>query len=546
MEVQRKPGTGFPTAVNVHRDKLAPTRCDDALIVALQSADAFPHPATNIEVLETHISWIVLSGAFAYKIKKPVKLGFLDFSTLDLRRHFCEEELRLNRRWAPAIYLQVVPICGTMEAPRVGGEGPAFEYAVKMARFPQQAILAAQLDAGKLTMDDMIELAGMLADQHRQGKLPESGTGKRSIDSVAGPMLENFDYLVAHLDARLYQGLRNWTVQSLDALRHELTHRKQAGFIRDCHGDLHLGNLVRLPSGIVAFDCIEFSESLRRIDVISDVAFLAMDLAAHDRQDLAFGFLNRYFECTGDYEGMRVFGLYFVYHCLIRAKVLAIRSGERPRQDDRQADLAEMNHYCEVARRWMSQRSPGLIITCGYSGTGKTWLSAQLMTALPAIRARSDIERKRLAGLDESAPSGSGIGSGLYAADRTKQTYARLFEIARCVLQAPCHVILDAAFLGRAERRRARKLAKKLGAGFLILELYAPLDTLLQRLQQRAASGRDASEAGVAVLHHQLQTAAPLDDREDALALHIPTGEPLDVAFLQQRVRSALHVDLLH
>ena len=171
--------------------------------------------------------------------------------------------------------------------------------------------------------------------------------------------------------------------------------RQRDGFVRECHGDLHLRNLVRLPSGIVAFDCVEFSTELRNIDVISDVSFLVMDLVARGRQDLAYLFINRYLECTGDYAGMSVFGLYYVYHALIRAKVAAIRSVERTDETGRQHDLEEMAHCCAVARRWSESRTPLLIVMHGFSGSGKTTLSETLMSRLPAIRVRSDIERKR-------------------------------------------------------------------------------------------------------------------------------------------------------
>ena len=520
-------------------DKLWATARDETLIRSLLRADAFPHPARDIDLLETHISWVVLAGDFAYKIKKPVRLAFLDFSTLELRRRCCEEELRLNRRWAPQLYLSVVPITGTTEKPRVGGDGPAIEYAVRMVRFPQHAILAAELEAGHLTQEDMSEIAVMLAARHGQ-TLQVRVAGEDAVRDVAEPMLENFEYLGDSLDADSYSALKTWTEASLRTLDATLRQRAESGFVRECHGDLHLGNLVRLPSGIVAFDCIEFSEALRTIDVISDVAFLAMDLFAHGRSDLAYGFLNRYFECTGDYGAARVLPLYVVYHCLIRAKVLAIRSVERGEDAERRRDLDELHHYCDVAREWMSTGVPALIITFGCSGSGKTWLSNRLMSSLPAIRVRSDIERRRLAGIGETARSGSGVGRGIYDPAMTRRTYDCLLQAARTVLEAGMNVILDAAFLERSERLRARRLAAQSGATFLILEASAPRDVLVERLRRRTLHGRDVSEADAAVLEYQLAHAETPDGTESTQALRLDTSRQLDPAELAARVREAI------
>jgi uncharacterized protein len=512
---------------------------DETLIRSLSRAGAWPHPAGDIEVLETHISWVVLAGEYAYKIKKPVRLGFLDFSTLELRRRFCEEELRLNRQWAPQIYLDVVPITGTADRPRVGGDGTAIEYAVKMRRFPQQAILAAELEAGCLTGDDMIELAEMLAARHGQA-LQVRVKGIDAVRDVSAPMLENFDYLVDRLEGGTCASLRRWTEERLRSLDGVLRQRAGSGFVRECHGDLHLGNLVRLPSGIVAFDCIEFDAALRTIDVVSDVAFLVMDLVAHARRDLAYQFLNRYFECTGDYEGVRVLALYVVYHCLIRAKVLAIRSAERSDGRDRRRDLDEMRHYCDVASEWMPEHVPALLIACGLSGSGKTWLSSRIMLSLPAIRVRSDIERRRLAGIGETTRSDSGLDRGLYDSAMTRKTYDCLLQAARASLVSGMDVMLDASFLRRSERERARRLAEGCSAAFLIVEVRASRDILAARVRRRKREGRDASEADLGVLEHQLAIAEGLDEAEAKQALQFDTSGTAEASEFVDRVRAAI------
>ncbi len=361
---------------------LAAVGREEELIRSLLYERAYAHPVENIRLLDTHISWVILTGNFAYKIKKPIKLEFLDFSSLEQRRHFCEEELRLNRRWARDLYVEVVPISGSFEDPKVGGGGEPIEYAVKMVQFPQSAQLDAQLDAGLLTEADMIALAERIAAQH--GTIPACTqlSEKDTVRLVRHPMLENIEHLKQHVSWDELQGLSAWTGNNLQELWSTLIQRQEEGFVRECHGDLHLANLVRLPSGISAFDCLEFNAELRNIDVISDVSFLVMDLISRGRQDLAYSFINRYLECTGDYAGMSVFGLYFVYHALIRAKIAAIHSLERSEESDRQRDLDEMSHYCSVARRFTETSRPCLILMHGFSGSGKTWLSQQLDFAL--------------------------------------------------------------------------------------------------------------------------------------------------------------------
>lgn len=488
-------------------------------IQSLLRAAAFPHSTTEIRYLETHISWVVLTGPYAYKIKKPVSLRFLDFSTVELRKHFCDEELRLNRRWAPELYLGVVEIRGSPEAAAIEGKGPLIDYAIKMKQFPQSARLDAQLAAGTLDSDDMRSLAAMLASKHRDAdvKTPDI------LDSVSRPMMDNFDDIAKHYDQALLHSLKAWTVTALNELRPTLDDRRDHGFIRECHGDLHLANLVRLESGITAFDCVEFSAKLRDIDVISDVAFLVMDLVARQRDDLAYDFLNRYLECSGDYEGMQLFDLYFAYHCLIRAKIAVIRGSERSNPSEARADEGELLHYLAVAKDCVSRPPPIVIAMHGFSGSGKTWVSDRLLSALPAVRVRSDVERKRLHGYENTQRSGSAIGQGIYTDAASCVVYERLAEIATTLLDSGHNAIIDASFLKLAERNRMRDLANQLGANFLMLDTYASRSELLARLQARES---DASEADVDVLQHQLDFADPLTAVERLTTISVDTEVP--------------------
>jgi predicted kinase len=304
--------------------------------------------------------------------------------------------------------------------------------------------------------------------------------------------------------------------------------RCEKGFYRECHGDLHLGNLVRLANGIKAFDCIDFSSELRQIDVVADYGFLVMDLVARGRTDLAYVFLNRYLEVSGDYDGLALLPLYFVYRCLVRAKVAAIRRRERSAAESRAEDTATLEHYCELARTWTVSRRPVLVVMNGLSGSGKSWLSTGLVTAMPALRVRSDLERKRLVGLEETADSHSGIASGIYDQKAGQAVYERMFDGARSMLAAGFDAILDAAFLNVQSRIQAKRLAADCGADFVIVQATAPKATLQERLRRRAATGKDASEADLAVLQYQLDTSEPLTSAEAGSAVTVNTDADVD------------------
>ncbi len=508
------------------------------LIASLLKPEAYPHSVASLELIETHISWVILTGTYAYKIKKSVKLDFLDFSTLRLRRHFCEEELRLNRRMAPQLYLDVVPICGSEKRPQVGGDGRAIEYALKMRQFRQSAQLDKQLDAGLLNENDMRDLAETIAMYHRDAEVLDFGSAQDAARQVSTPQLSNFRPILSVTDIKTTHRVQEWTVQSLRDLNRTLIERHKNGFVRQCHGDLHLENLVRLSSGIVAFDCVEFSAALRSIDVISDVAFLAMDLVARARQDLAGIFVNRYLECTGDYSGMSVFGLYFVYHSVIRAKVAAVRSVERQDVEKRAKDIAQLKHYLAVAIRWIKQALPIVVGMHGFSGSGKTWLSTQLMSEVPAIRVRSDIERKRCLGIAESAGSQSQPGRGAYTARARADVYESMMKIVDGLIDAGFNVIADASFVMRTDRQLLEALADRKNAAMVWIDVSADDDELVRRLRHRTDTGDDASEADTEVLDYQYEHADPLTAAELKHTVFVVTDRQVDPGAIVKSIKS--------
>ena len=516
----------------------------DRLIEALCQPSRYPHVVTRVELLQTHISCILLAGDYAYKIKKPVNLGFLDFSALAARRFYCAEELRLNRRTAPGLYLDVVPITGSASAPVLGGGGRAIEYALKMRRFEQDALLDRMARRGALAPRHIDALALGLARFHagieRAGPEREFGSSGR----ILAPALQNFEQMLelasAKTDVALLARLRDWTAREHAALAAVFDARKRDGWVRECHGDLHLGNIALLDGVPTPFDGIEFSADLRWTDVMNEVAFLMMDLFDHRLPRLAFRFLNAYLERTGDYAGLRVLRFYLVYRALVRAKVSCMRARQPGMVARERSEIEqEYRRHLHLAERLAAPRHAAMLIMHGLSGSGKTTIAQGLAEALGAVRLRSDVERKRLAGLAAEARSGSELDAGLYAPGASEHTYALLRALAREVLAAHYAVIVDAAFLKRSWRRHFAELARDAGATFAIATCAAPAATLRARVALREHSARDASEAGLAVLERQLATAEPLDADESAHTLAIDAqhsaGAP-EAAALAQRL----------
>lgn len=506
-----------------------PSDSPPELIRSLANPACYDHAAGPVRHLETHISHLLLTGEFAYKIKKPLDLGFLDFSTLAKRLHACEEEVRLNRRLAPAFYLGVVPITGSPVAPRINGTGEAFEYAVKMRQFPADATLDRLDAAGGPTAQQVEAIAATVARFHLHdcARAPDDspwGTPER----VWQPMAENFEHIAPLLagptDRLQLDTLHAWSAAEHARLSPLLAARKRDGFVRECHGDLHLGNLAWVDDALLVFDCLEFNPGLRWIDIQSEIAFCWMDLLQRGHTDRAWLLLNLWLEQTGDYAGLALLRFYAVYRAMVRVKVAVLRAGQTAGAG-RDAALAEARALLGLATALTQPQPARLDITHGLSGSGKTTVTRRLMQDPGAIRLRSDVERKRMAGLDALARSGAGVGEALYAADATRRTYQRLAELAGQLLEAGWPVIADATFTARWQRDLLRETARVRGVEFGILDFPVPVATLRERIVQRARAGGDASEADLAVLAHQLETEEPLGADEQAEIVR-PAGAP--------------------
>jgi aminoglycoside phosphotransferase family enzyme/predicted kinase len=510
-------------------------------IEELLQADAFAHPVAGPRLVETHISWVVLTGSLAYKIKKPVKLGFIDTSTLELRRHYCNEEVRLNRRLAPDLYLDVVPITRERDRVRVSGQGNVIEYAVRMKQFPTEHQLDALLDRREVSLQEIEQLGELLARFHQHAPSlppsPDFALTQRMYQSV----LDNLEQLSEHARQRLaadqLQRFSDWTRSAMRANQTAFERRESNGRIRDGHGDLHGANIVRIDGRLVPFDCIDFDPRLRQIDVMNDLAFLIMDLQSRDRQDLSTALLNRYLEITGDYEGVRLVPFYAIYRALVRAKVDAIAIQQSPAEAQRLTE--RFQRRIDTALRLMQQPSPTLLLMHGPSGSGKSWLSEQLVPLVPALRIRSDLERRRLLG-NARPDEETGFGTGRYAAETRRRIYAHMIECAEHCLRAGFDVIVDAAFLDAADRETFERLADRTGAACAFISCHADEATLLERVSARAARGRDVSEADRDVVTAQLRTFQPLSARPGRRIIEADTRDPAVTRTVVEKIKAMM------
>lgn len=497
----------------------------DPLVQGLLRPDAYDHPTRQFEVLETHISWVILTGDFAYKLKKPVNFGFVDFTTLEKRRFCCEEELRLNRRQTRDLYLAVKPVYGPYEQAAFRGSGEPIDYAVQMRQFSQADLLPNVLARGELAPELLDRLAVDVADFQQRAPRATSADHYGSNASIREVMDANLAAL--NQDSRQWnsvRSLREWTAQEYARCESVFSQRKFAGNVREGHGDMHLGNMILRQDAIEVFDCLEFNPALRWIDVISEVAFLVMDLADRGRPDLGWRFFNDWLMHTGDYAGIKVWAWYFVYRALVRAKVAVLRrqqadvSHEEAQQLDRQ--LAE---YLNLAQRVAQRPPPRLILTHGVSGSGKSYWARQLAGECGWIWIRSDVERKRLfAAQREGIPS----PDALYSADMTARTYRTLLEHAGMMLQNGWSVLIDATFLSRIQRQPFQELAEKLGVRNYLLSFQADRATLQNRITVRQQAGRDPSDATLEVLESQLSRIEPIQAEEGWTVIHIDAQSP--------------------
>lgn len=490
----------------------------EILIKALQNSKLYSHEVAQFMVIQTHLSWVILTGPFAYKIKKPLNLGFQDYTTLEKRKYYCELEISLNKRLAAQLYVEVVPITGSESHPMLGSSDAPFEYAIKMHQFPQENLLSDYASHQKLNANIFDALALQTAHFHHAAEICEKNSNFGTPIDVYFPIQDNFAALKTLPASAQYvtqiEKIEQWSQIQFEKLKPILSQRKEQGFIRACHGDLHLGNIVMLNQSPVIFDCIEFNESFRWTDVMNDVSFLAMDLDHKGYSSLSHFYVNKYFEYSHDYIGALLLKFYQSYRAMVRAKVTSFQIAQITDETPiKKKLLQELRELLLLGEQYANAQGVNLTITFGMSGSGKTVFTEQLLMKTGAIRLRSDVIRKSMYQASQKDKA--------YSSEATQAVYHELKSIAHTLLLNGHSVIIDAMCLKKWQRELFFTLSNETKAPLTLLAFDAPIDILQQRINERRKRGKDASEADLNVLKSQSKEIEHLTETEKALATYI-------------------------
>jgi len=504
-------------------------------IEALLSPDAYPHPVDRVELRQTHISYVFLAGDFVYKIKKPLDLGFLDFSTLERRRHFCEEEVRLNRRLCEGTYVGVVPVSYVESDVKIGVKGQVVEYAVKMRRLPEAGMMSLLLERVEVTQQHLATLARTLADFHAASERSDEIDRYGGLETALVNWRENFEQTEPAIGRTITQGqfddVRAFieNVAEGDAGVFEL--RVREGRARDCHGDLRSDAVCFQGDGVCIFDCIEFNERFRYSDVAADIAFLAMDLEYRGRRDLSDELLGLYLGATLDSTLPLVLPFYKCYRAYVRGKVEGFQLDQPEVGEAQKRHATEAARgYFELAHSYATQPAPhALIITIGVSGSGKSYLGNALAARLGAVVLSSDAVRKRLLGVDSTERHYVPFETDIYSPEVTERTYRALLEEARPWLARGKPVVLDASYLQRVYREAALRLAQDAYVRFLAVECEADEATVWERLSERRGDQRVVSDGRWEIYRAQQERREPVDELPVGTHMVVETARPLRV-----------------
>ncbi|MHA7840329.1 MAG: bifunctional aminoglycoside phosphotransferase/ATP-binding protein [Gammaproteobacteria bacterium] len=490
---------------------------NQTLINNLQQPHCYSHPITHFQLMETHLSWVILTGAYAYKIKKPVNFGFADFSTLEKRRFYCEQECHLNQRFAASLYIGVVPIYGSIQQPSLKEEGPIIEYALKMHAYSQSCLMTAHLNNNTVTIPMVEALAEAIAGFHRIAEPIEPHSSFGSPALVYEPIQGNFDAIRPLLsdveDFNRLQACETWAAEQYQRHLPLLQHRYETQRIRACHGDLHCGNIAFIEGKPTLLDCIEFNESFRWTDPMGDVGFLAMDLRDKGHNELANIFINHYFQITGDYEALPLLRFYEAYRAMVRAKICLLRLTQHPiSQEEQRITLQHYHQRIALAADYKKTTQPTLYISHGLSASGKSTVARYLVNHQVGLQLQSDRERKRL--LKANIQPSEATKKILYSENHTQKTYDYLKNIADTLLQSGYSVIIDACCLQQWQRQLFIAVAKKNNVAYQLIHCIAPKAILEARLTHRQQNSNELSDADIAVLALQIKNEEPLSEEE--------------------------------
>jgi hypothetical protein len=488
------------------------------LVEAMSRPDFYPHRPPRVELLQTHISFIFIAGDYVYKVKKAVDFGFLDFTSLEKRRFFCEEELRLNRRLAPDFYLELVEITEDAGGNIVmGPRGRVIEHAVKMRRLPEDRMLKGLLSENRVIPSEMESVARRVADFHRQaetgGRIDENG----GLAVIRKNQDENFEqtekYIGITIPEEKYRFIQSFTNDFMDRNRSLFERRVKEHRIRDCHGDLHIEHIC-LTDGIVIFDCIEFNERFRFGDVAAEVAFLAMDLDFNSYPEYARAFVDAYVRYSEDIELARLLNFYRSYYAYVRGKVISFRLDDRAIEEKDREDARKLaSRYFDLAYTYAARpERKTLILTAGLMGTGKSVLASLIASRFDADLIRMDVVRKEMLNIAPTEHRYEDFGKGIYSDEVSGRAYDRTLEAAASRLKDGKSVIIDASFKSRMERQKAAQIAEELQADFFILECTLPDKLIAKRLGARMSEKGEVSDGRMDILEAQKKDFETIDE----------------------------------
>lgn len=487
------------------------------LVERLSDPTFYPHPTGHVQVLQTHISWIFLTDSYAYKLKKPVDFGFLDYTTLERRRTMCEREVQLNSRLCPGVYLGVEEVRQRGDELSLGGPGEAVEVLVKMLRLPEERMLRRVLARGEGSTELFTRMARTLAVFHESTRLDGEAGGLKDLAGVKHNCDENFAqterYVGTLVSPHAHTFLR--TATGLFFRRHPglFARRVSERRIVDGHGDLHLDSICATDP-VCLFDCIEFNERFRILDVAEEVAFLAMDLEFHGHLPFARAFVDAYVAASGDRQILLLLDFYKAYRAFVRAKVHSFQWGDADLDEAaRERVRVVASRYYELALGYARAFNPRrLMATCGLSGSGKSTLARRLGERHAVEVVRSDLVRKELLGLDPEDRRHVPFGAGEYAPSVTERTYWAMMERAEELLARGYSVILDASFITRQHRRWAVEAARRAGVSFLLLECRTSDEVIRERLRRRAEKATSVSDGRMEIYEGQLTAFEPPEE----------------------------------
>ena len=502
-----------------------------AMVNDLLQVDRYDLVPDQVELVQTHASWVFLAGDYVYKVKKPVDFGFLDFSSLDKRHFCCDEELRLNRRLGGDYYIKVEEVVRRDGGYFFGGDGMVVDYAVVMRRLPEIFLMRNLLAQNKLEDEQLDALVALLHSFYDKAEVFRDGRfGTR--EKVSFDVEENFSQTAVFVNdtilARDFKQIVDFSREFLESQRKLFERRVKGGFIREGHGDLHMEHICLPPDGPpVVYDCIEFNQRFRRLDVVNDIAFLAMDLEVNNRFDYACLFLDYCRKQLGSLFEPELLFFYKCYRAYVRGKVWSfISSDSGLDKSAREQARDRAGRYFKLATIYATPKPAGITLLAGISGSGKSYLARALENLWGVKVLRSDVIRKELLGLagkNAAAP----FGKGIYTRKMTLKTYRELAKQAASVIARGEAVIIDAANLKPEDRQVFYDVARAAGVSVRLVVCRAPQSVIEKNLSLRAAAGDDASDADIAIARRQRFESPAGDELEAGSWIDIDTRQDL-------------------